>query len=280
MRLAVHLLSVGHCRHCERVARSGGGWRTISFPSISALIIHPTQGAMLYDTGYASHFMSATDPFPERLYRWVTPVELRPSHQLVSQLALHGLCLDDIRRCLISHFHADHIAGLRDLSQARFMCMQADFEDVRQGSRLGLLSKGLLPVLLPQDFDSRVSFAESTPRCALPMGWADLGHGHDLLGDGSLIAVALPGHAPRQMGLLLRDSFDREVLLCADACWSKASWQAMQMPMRLTGLVMHDWLQYQQTLARLHYLGSQFPELCILPSHCQQSLMDYTGAVS
>lgn len=280
MRLAIHLLSVGYCRHCERVARSGGGWRPISFPSISALIIHPTQGAMLYDTGYASHFLSATDPFPERLYRWVTPVELQPSRQLVSQLAAHGLLLDDIRMCLISHFHADHIAGLRDLRQARFMCMQEDFEDIRQGSRVGLLSKGLLPALLPNDFESRVTFAESTSRCALPSGWADFGHGYDLLGDGSLIAVALPGHAPRQMGLLLRDTLDREVLLCADACWSKASWQALQLPMRVTGMVMHDWPQYQQTMARLHRLGTKFPELCILPSHCQQSLTEYTGALA
>ena len=280
MRVAVHLLSVGHCRHCERVARSGGGWRPVSFPSISALIIHPTQGAMLYDTGYASHFMSATDPFPERLYRWVTPVALQPSHHLASQLAVYGLRLNDIRRCLISHFHGDHIAGLRDLTQARFMCMQADFEDIRHGSRLGLLSKGLLPALLPQDFASRVTFAEGTTRCTLPSGWADFGHGYDLFGDASLIAVALPGHAPRQMGLLFRDTFDREVLLCADACWSKASWQALQLPMRVTGLVMHDWPQYQQTMARLHRLGTRFPELCILPSHCQQSLADYNRGAS
>jgi hypothetical protein len=43
-------------------------------------------------------------------------------------------------------------------------------------------------------------------------------------------------------------------------------------------MVMHNWPQYQQTMARLHRLGTQFPELCILPSHCQQSLADYTGA--
>jgi glyoxylase-like metal-dependent hydrolase (beta-lactamase superfamily II) len=224
--------------------------------------------------------MSATDPFPERLYRWATPVELPQSEQLANQLAVHGLRLNDIRWCLISHFHADHIAGLRDLAQARFMCMQADFEETRQGSRLALLSRGLLPALIPHDFESRVTYAEHTPRSVLPSGWSDFGVGHDLFGDGSLMALALHGHAPRQMGLVFRDEKDRQVLLCADACWSRQSWQALQMPMGITRMVMHDWPQYQQTLARLHRLGSQHPELVILPSHCQQSLSDYTGVVA
>lgn len=280
MRLSIHLMAVGHCRHCERVTRAGGSWRPISFPSISVLIIHPLHGAILYDTGYADHFMSATERFPERLYRWVTPVAMERGAQLASQLAVHGLRLSDIRWCLISHFHADHIAGLRDLTQARFICMQEDFEQIRAMSRITGLRKGLLPALLPGDFESRLSFANDHAQRPLPAGWTEFGLGHDLFGDGSLMALALPGHAPRQMGVLLRDAQDRDVLLCADACWSRQAWQALQMPMGIARLVMHEWREYRHTIERLHRLSIAHPELLILPSHCQQSLADYVGAAA
>ena len=124
-RVQVHLLRVGHCRHCERMTYRAGRWRIIQFPSICALLLHPQQGVALFDTGYAERFFSATQAFPERLYRWITPMTLPPEETLTAQLARLGLRPADIRVCFISHLHADHIAGLRDLPQARFVLMRA-----------------------------------------------------------------------------------------------------------------------------------------------------------
>lgn len=278
MRLSVELLSVGQCRHCERMARAGGSWRSVAFPSICALILHPTQGAVLYDTGYAEHFRAATEPFPERLYRWLTPVQLPEGERLQAQLAARGLCPRDIRWCLISHFHADHIAGLRDLPRARFLAMREDFEQLRRSSRLGGLRRGLLPALLPPDFEARLGFAEDRPLRRLAGPWAAFGQGHDLFGDGSLLALPLPGHAPRQMGLRLRDTQDRELLLCADACWSREAWQHQELPAWPARAVLHDWAAYRHTLQRLQALARSAPELHVLPSHCPRSLHAYRTA--
>lgn len=277
MRVALHLLSVGFCRHCERVTRAGGSWTPVSFPSICGLILHPAQGPVLFDTGYSSHFEVATRSFPERLYRWLTPVHLDHEQLLTTQLASHGLRPSDIRWCLISHFHADHIAGLKDLTHARFICLQEDFAQLRGLSRVAGLRHGLLPALLPGDFESRLRFANDLPRRQLPGAWAGLAQGYDLLGDDSLLALPLPGHVPGQMGVLLHDAQDREVLLCADACWSLPALQAGQLPMGVTRLIMHQWLQYQRTFALLRDLTQRHPELVVLPSHCQASLKHYRG---
>ena len=278
-RVELHLLAVGACRHCERVALRSGRWRSITFPSICALIIHPTQGAWLYDTGYAEHFMAATQPFPERLYRWVTPVHL-PAHECLSaQLAQHGLSLADIRGCVISHFHADHIAGLRDLPKARFIALRADVNALRQ-SRIGNLLDGFLPALLPPDFAERLDYADDQPRVPLGAAWAQLGAGFDLLGDGSLLAVPLPGHSAGHMGLRFIDQHAREILLCADACWSRTAWQTLSYPSLITRPVMHDWQQYKTTLQHLHQLGTQHPELWVLPSHCSSSLAAYHSGLA
>ena len=280
MRVDLHLFDVGQCRHCERVTLAGGRWSSVAFPSMVGLIVHPREGAILYDTGYAAHFMDATAGFPERLYRWATPVELPPAQRLEAQLAVHGLRPADIRWCLVSHFHADHIAGLRDLPNARVLCMREDLEVLRAMGRIRGLRNGWLPALLPADFDARVRYAEQDRARPLPAPWTALGEGIDLFGDGSLFAVALPGHAPRQMGLCLRDAQDRAVLLCADACWSHRSFRERRLPTWPARLVTHDWPAYVHTLERLHALSAASPEVAIVPSHCRESLADYRAATS
>ncbi|WP_285447655.1 MBL fold metallo-hydrolase [Xanthomonas sp. LMC-A-07] len=274
-RVSVELLRIGHCRHCERMVRADGHWHAVEFPALSVLIRHPQRGALLYDTGYAAHFFRATDPLPERLYRWTTPVTLPAQERLQAQLARRDLALDDIGWCLISHFHADHVAGLRDLPTARFVCLHADYAQLRAASRLGGLQRALLPQLLPDDFAQRVQFAEQAPQRALGGAWKGLGVGYDLFADGSVMAVALPGHVPGQMGLWLRDQHDREVLLCADAVWSSATFASLAWPAWPTRLLMHDWSAFQRTVRVLHNLVQAHPELAILPSHCQPSLDRY-----
>ncbi|WP_040941113.1 MBL fold metallo-hydrolase [Xanthomonas campestris] len=274
-RVSVELLRIGHCRHCERMVRADGHWHAVEFPALSVLIRHPQRGALLYDTGYAEHFFRATDPLPERLYRWTTPVTLPAQERLQAQLARRDLALDDIGWCLISHFHADHVGGLRDLPTARFICLHADYAQLRAASRLGGLRRALLPQLLPDDFAQRVQFAEQAPQRALGGAWKGLGVGYDLFTDGSVMAVALPGHVPGQMGLLLRDQHDREVLLCADAVWSSATFASLAWPAWPTRLLMHDWSAFQRTVRVLHNLVQAHPELTILPSHCQPSLDRY-----
>ena len=274
-RVNLQLLAVGHCRHCERVTMVGGGLRIITFPSICALIVHPRAGALLYDTGYADHFLDATAALPERAYRWLTPVTLPAQERLSVQLARHGVAPQDIRWCVLSHFHADHIAGARDLPAARFIASRQDVADLRSRSRLGGLLKGLLPMLLPPDFDARLQYAEALPRRPPATGWESLGDGFDLFGDDSVLAVRLPGHAPGHLGLLLRDQQDRRVLLCADAAWSRRAWQEQRPPSLLARPLLHDWQAYRRTLQTLQQLAARHAELLILPSHCQASLDDY-----
>jgi len=269
------LMRVGTCRHCERVARSGGSWRRVAFPSMCALIVHPTIGPILYDTGYAAHFLTATAAFPERLYRWITPMQLPAHETLAAQLARQGLSPADIRLCVISHFHADHVAGLRDLKNARFVCLRADYDAARPGSRLARVRKGLLTALLPDDFAARVQFADERHSLALPADLRPLGPAIDLLGDGRIAAVRLPGHSAGQLGLLFTDANGRRVLLCADAAWHRRALTDGELPARVAGLVMHDWRHYLDTLQRLRTTAHSAPDLTIVPSHCMASIEAY-----
>jgi glyoxylase-like metal-dependent hydrolase (beta-lactamase superfamily II) len=265
-RIKFTLLKSGHCFHPEVVTLSGGSWHSIEFPALCALLEHPERGAMLYDTGYASHFYEATRRFPYRLYRWVTPVHLGVS--LHAQLAQRGLRPEDIATVLISHFHGDHVAGLLDFPQAQFIAMQSDYESVQALQGWRALQRGFLPALMPQDFAARLSFAEAARRISLPKEMAPFAEGYDLFGDASLIGVPLPGHVQTQMGLLFRDQHDALRFLVADAAWSKAAIEDLRYPSPVTRLLFADTDRYRATLGQLHELGRNNREITLVPSHC------------
>ena len=118
-RCEIHLLKAGSCVHPEAAALRGGSLCPVDFPALSALILHPSEGPLLWDTGYDPAFMRATRRWPERLYALATPVKLAEDEAVARQIARFCLKPDDIRGVIISHFHGDHIAGLPAFPRAK-----------------------------------------------------------------------------------------------------------------------------------------------------------------
>jgi glyoxylase-like metal-dependent hydrolase (beta-lactamase superfamily II) len=269
--LSFQMLQVGSCRHPECVALRGGSLRPAVFPALCALIRHPTLGNWLFDTGYGDHFHTATNPFPERFYRWMTPNSLPENERLVVQLDALGLRPQDVDGVIISHFHADHIGALRDFPRATLVCSHAGYGHVHGLSRLRALSQGFLPALLPADFKDRSRFLEGLPLVDLPSELQPFGHGYDILGDRSLVAVPLHGHAHEQFGLLLRREDGRTVFLSADACWSLKALRESRPPTWLAQRTFADRAGYRQTFDKLKTLSQRHPDVLLIPSHCQES---------
>lgn len=266
------MLRVGHCKHPECLALRGGAWRTGVFPALVGLIRHPDAGAILFDTGYSEHFAHATAPLPERFYRWITPVTLPDNECLQPQLARHGIAMHEVRGVFASHLHADHIAGLRDLPRAAIWCSDAALRGARGMGRIARLRKATLLDLLPDDFGARHRSIEALPLRALPQGWGEFGQGHDLIGDGSLYAIPLPGHACGQYGLLLRHEDDREYLLAADATWRIDAGRTAIASAWPSRFVSDDRIAQRDTLSKLQrVLDGIDDSRCVLPSHCAGS---------
>lgn len=264
-----HLLKAGHCAHPECVAMRGGRWASLRFPALCGVIEHPEHGVVLFDTGYSQHFLAATDSFPERAYRWITPVTLAPEETLVAQLARRGIAAGDVRHVIISHYHGDHVAGLKDFPQARYWSTRADHDAMRQRSRLGNLLHGCLPALLPADFAARLAFADDVKRMALPREFQPFDSGFDLFGDGSVAAVPLPGHSAGQMGIAFRRGDGRPVFLVADACWTTKGLVENRLPTWIASRVFDNQPAYRATFGKLRELAAQDTGVAIVPSHCE-----------
>lgn len=269
--VSFNLLRVGWCQHLACMADRGGQWASTRFPALCGLIRHPDAGWILYDTGYSEHFFKATQALPERLYRTAVPVQLPAQEQLLAQLKAYSIDPQDIRAVIISHFHSDHVAGLRDFPNAKFIALEADCTHIERlrGQRWRATLKGHLPALLPDDFSDRLTLADACKPYSLPIWMAPFNHGFDLLGDGSLIGVPLPGHSEGQLGLMMPDAQGRPVFLVADACWSVAACKAERLPAPpALWLANHSGKQYRQTYYELGSLIRREPSLAVLPSHC------------
>lgn len=178
---------------------------------------HPTLGPMLIDTGYGP---GLDRPDPGR--SWLLAAycaALRPTtlgpRPLADGLARMGVRPEDIRTVLLTHLHPDHVGGLAEVPQARLLCPAAALAAMRGRGAVRNAMEAVFPELLPPDFDHRVRVFDDAPRIPAPGG---LGTGWDVAGDGSVLVVDLPGHAPGHVGLCF-PQLDPPLVYSTDAQW-------------------------------------------------------------
>jgi glyoxylase-like metal-dependent hydrolase (beta-lactamase superfamily II) len=178
----------------------------VKLPVRCGLIVHPKLGPVLIDAGYGPRLTSGSGRSAAlRVYAALLRPQLNPLESPLGLLADHGFLPEDVRMVIVTHLHADHVAYLRDFPNARF---------VTDGQVAGSLRHGVFNELLPDDFADRQDALRAAPLADLPFG---LGQGFDVLGDGSVLAVPLPGHAAGHFGLCFPG--DRPLLYAVDAQW-------------------------------------------------------------
>ena len=278
MLMKINILNAGYCTAPEHIAIHGGRLRTIHFPAMFALLRHPKFGAMLFDTGYSYRFFDETKKFPKRFYRWMTPVTLHEEDLVVNQLSTFNLQPSDISHVFVSHFHADHIASLPDLSWSRFVYMPHAFAHLRHLPPEEDMKHAYLRGLIPTDFDSRSQIVDMSKPVLLAKEYAPFKTGYDLLGDGSIIGVELPGHALGQMGIFARDEDDKLFFFVADAAWLKRSIVENRPPHKIANLLFPDPAAYRETLGNLQAYYLTHPDTHVIPSHCDETIRAHQSA--
>ncbi|MCW5715804.1 MAG: NAD-dependent epimerase/dehydratase family protein [Bauldia sp.] len=242
--------------------------RWTGVPATFALIDHPDQGLVLWDTGYAPRYYEATRRFPWRIMRYLTPATITQEQSAVAQLGRMGIRAEDIDQIVLSHFDPDHFGGLRDFPKARVLTSWRGWEAARSVHGLHAVRARILPNHLPDDLAGRLHLLPDPDGPPISVFEASL----DLFGDGSIRLVALPGHAPGQFGAFVRRQSDNaDLFLAADGCWNLAAIEAN----RYRGGA-HRWLAVDKrvqdaTTDRLRRMHREWPELQIVPAHCPRA---------
>ncbi len=262
-KLKFKLMRAGYCDAHEHHAIRGGRKKKIAFDAVFALIKHPQEGFILFDTGYTKRFYEETSHYPEKIYANFTKVYINPEEEAVQQLQKLGIAPTEIKHLIISHFHADHVGGLKDFPAATFYCSAEAYNQVKQKNGFAAVRKGLLKGLIPADFDERVYLIDQCKKINNPYFEV----AYDLFGDGLIQLIGLNGHGAGQFGALLKTN-EKDIFLVADACWLSRSYQQLILPHPIVRLFFESWQQYKENLGRLHKFHKDHPEVLIIPTHC------------
>jgi glyoxylase-like metal-dependent hydrolase (beta-lactamase superfamily II) len=197
----------------ERLLDFGGTWHRHSYPVRYGLLDHPKFGLILIDTGYGNDLFS-TGHWRVSFYRnFLRPKLLTDGDALTVVRAL-GAKAHDVRHIILTHLHADHICGLVNFPAAR-LYVSAQSLRVWQGKQS---SHGFFPQLMPAISSREICVIDDLPQRPLPWG----GFGLDVLGDGSALAVNLPGHMIGHVGVYF-PQLAQPVFHAADVDWSLKS---------------------------------------------------------
>ena len=256
----VQLTRVGYTSQRAWFADRSSFFRAIRFPAMVAIIRHPRLGTILFDTGYGTALYDAPSA---RLYLHLLPFALPEAERVAARVA-------DVDMVFLSHFHPDHIGGLREVPGCPpILHSRRGLAKLRSLTGLDRRRSAFFEELLPTDFAARAQALEDLPETSCD-GW---GPGRDVAGDGSLIAVPLPGHATGQYGLMCRLNGGKRLFLCADAAWVRANIVSKATrPAWPVRILVDDYAAFHETLDHLQAFAQAHPGVRIVPSHCEDSI--------
>ncbi len=181
--------------------------RDITIPISMWIIDHP-KGLVVFDTG---NNVAVTDTC--KTY-WAPGIcdFLKPSQTredvIDMQLKKLGYSLDKVKIVVTSHSHLDHVGNIEMFPNAIHVFQK----------------KELYQAWFPEKFQGRTSpglFVLADIDNAREFNYLELEGDYDLLGDGSLLILATPGHTLGHQSMKVRLAGGQTVILAADAIWMK-----------------------------------------------------------
>jgi glyoxylase-like metal-dependent hydrolase (beta-lactamase superfamily II) len=242
------------------LVRRGAGLKIVRLTVRYALIDLRDNGLCLVDTGFGPEVTEGPRSPALRLYNSVLRPQLVSSQAPEAMLRNLGARASDVRLVVVTHFHADHISSLRAFPHAPIITCGETARRVLAMSSAAALHHGIFKELLPPDLSHRIRPLQESKR--QPTGTV-LGDGYDLFGDGSYLAIPLPGHALGHFGILWQDEAG-PVIYATDAAWTSEALLRDETPFISSAVVFDDRRAGRKTEALLREfrrLGGRI-ELC------------------
>lgn len=228
--------------HCNAIKASGifqPRKNRLWLPVSAYLIEHP-KDLFLVDTGWA-RAMSPKGEFDKKaqikslgslvLYE-VNQGQIPLGECIDEQLADMGIRTSDIDAVLLTHLDCDHANGIAQVADAKRFVVAAD--EVRFATKI------TNRVRYNKDWWSMVELDEFEWNGTL----GPFGKSYDLLGDGSIQLINIPGHADGLFAVKVINEEGKFVLLFSDGGYARKSWEE-----QITSGIAADKTKQKQSLA-------------------------------
>ena len=216
------------------------------------VIRHPTRGTFIVDSGMERALRDAPEKAALRglVTRFMKRDQLHIRVALGDWLAAHDNKLDGV---FMTHLHLDHIAGLPDVPRGTPIYV-GPHEAEERNAMNSVLAGSLDRALAGQAPLSEWNFApDPDGRFAAVV---------DVFGDGSLWAIATPGHTKGATAYLARTTHG-PVLMTGDTCHTAWGWQHHVAPGSFTA----DHKANVDSLQRLQQLVAEHPRIDVRLGH-------------
>jgi glyoxylase-like metal-dependent hydrolase (beta-lactamase superfamily II) len=204
-------------------------------PVPSWLVRHP-RGDVVFDSGLHVELQADAAARIGPLAR-IFQVFFAPGEELAARLAALDVDPARVPFLVSSHLHFDHVGGNAQLPNATWVVQRREWEAARDDEQRARNQYD------PRDYD--------------------LGHArllvdgeHDLFGDGAVVCLPTHGHTAGHQSLRVRLA-SGDVVLTADACYLRRSFEAMEPPP-----LVHDRDAAHAALVRLRALEAGGARLC------------------
>jgi len=238
----------------------------IIVPIHSYLIDHPQAGLILVDTGISWEQAHDHSRYYKGIMHYVLDDDeylLMREQELPAQVKRAGYRIEDIRTVILTHFHEDHVGGLRSVPNAKVVASKAEWESLK------MKAFGFIPIIYRPSIAS-VKVWEPVSFTSGPFHSFDTSQ--DLLGDGSIILLPTPGHDPGHLCVLARmDGYD--ILLTGDIMYTLRHLAVDEVRAIQFG---GKFLEKQQvdSIRRIQQLRLALPNMVIVPGHDHTEYQD------
>lgn len=232
--------------------------------SHNAILIRHPKGNVLFDTGLGNNIKQQFKDIPALLHPILSYSFIKSAQRTLEQAHVN------IKNIIISHFHWDHVGGVKDFPDAEILVDKLDYQRAKEGKDGAVLSQ-----INGDNINWTFIPFTDTP-------YENFDKSFDVYGDDSLIIVPLPGHTHGSIGLFVNTETGKRYFLTGDATYSLLGFtKPAEKSFLLKNVLDLDHKTLIQTILKVYYLMQQYPELIVVPAHdakLQKTLPQFKNA--
>jgi N-acyl homoserine lactone hydrolase len=256
--LEIHVFNTGSLALPRGFLFQGGSWfERMELPVPAFVIRHPDGNVIVYDTGFNQNINRDPNGYLGFFASVIGRFAMADGQALAAQMRKAGIDPARVTQVVLSHLHFDHAGGIEDFPGAEVVVSYSERSRAQQAS-------GALSFFNSSDFDSVERWREIDFDGATP--YATFAGNIDLLGDGSIRLIPLPGHTLGSMGMIVSLQ-DGPVLLAGGAAPVEESWRYAAMP-----FVFEDDDLCWQTIWRIKKFLQLVPNAVVYGGHDSRAL--------